>query len=124
MPGEIVPAEGFYDYEEKYLNDRAKLQIPAPLAEAEVAQVQETAVRAYAALRVEGMARVDFFYAGGRFLVNEVNTIPGLHAHLDVPQALGGERPGTGPPARPPGRDWPSSGTGAGRPTGSSASGR
>ncbi len=78
LPGEIVPAEGFYDYEDKYLNDRAKLQIPAPLGEAEVAQVQETAVRAYAALRVEGMARVDFFYAGGRFLVNEVNTIPGF----------------------------------------------
>jgi D-alanine-D-alanine ligase len=78
LPGEIVPADGFYDYEEKYLNDRAKLQIPAALGEAEVTQVQETAVRAYAALRVEGMARVDFFYAGGRFLVNEVNTIPGF----------------------------------------------
>jgi D-alanine-D-alanine ligase len=78
LPGEIVSAEGFYDYEEKYLNDRAKLQIPAALDATEVSRVQETAVRAYAALRVEGMARVDFFYADGRFLVNEVNTIPGF----------------------------------------------
>jgi D-alanine-D-alanine ligase len=78
LPGEIVSADGFYDYEEKYLNDRAKLQIPASLGEAEVSEVQETAVRAYSALRVEGMARVDFFYADGRFLVNEVNTIPGF----------------------------------------------
>jgi D-alanine-D-alanine ligase len=78
LPGEIVSPDGFYDYEEKYLNDRAKLEIPAPLSDEEVARVQETAVAAYRALRVEGMARVDFFYATGRFLVNEVNTIPGF----------------------------------------------
>lgn len=78
LPGEIVSPDGFYDYEEKYLNDRAKLEIPAPLSDDEVARVQETAVSAYGALRVEGMARVDFFYATGRFLVNEVNTIPGF----------------------------------------------
>jgi D-alanine-D-alanine ligase len=78
LPGEIVSPDGFYDYEEKYLNDRAKLEIPAPLDDDEVARVQEAAVGAYGALRVEGMARVDFFYADGEFLVNEVNTIPGF----------------------------------------------
>ena len=38
------------------------------------------AVRAFAACRCEGMARVDCFYEeGGRgFLVNELNTIPGF----------------------------------------------
>jgi D-alanine-D-alanine ligase len=37
-------------------------------------------VRAFRALRCEGMARVDFFYEeGGRgLLVNELNTIPGF----------------------------------------------
>jgi D-alanine-D-alanine ligase len=79
LPGEIVSAGGFYDYEEKYLSDRAKLLVPAPLDGAEVAAVQALAVRAYRALRVEGMARVDCFYdERGRFLVNEVNTIPGF----------------------------------------------
>lgn len=79
LPGEIVPADGFYDYEDKYLSDRAKLLVPAPLDEAEVATAQALAVRTYRALRVEGMARVDFFYdRDGRWLVNEVNTVPGF----------------------------------------------
>jgi D-alanine-D-alanine ligase len=79
VPGEIVSSEGFYDYAEKYLNDRAKLLIPAPLSDDEIAAVQHLALRAFRALRVEGMARVDFFYdEEGRFLVNELNTIPGF----------------------------------------------
>ena len=38
------------------------------------------AVAAYRALRVDGLARADFFYeAGGRgWLVNELNTLPGF----------------------------------------------
>lgn len=79
LPGEVVSEDGFYDYEEKYVSDRAKLLIPAPLSDTEVATVQGIAIRAFRALRVEGMARVDFFYdAQRRFLVNEVNTIPGF----------------------------------------------
>jgi len=79
LPGEIVSGDGFYDYEKKYLNDSAELLVPAPLSDVEVARVQDVAVRAYRALRVEGMARVDFFYDDqGRFLVNELNTIPGF----------------------------------------------
>jgi D-alanine-D-alanine ligase len=37
-------------------------------------------VKAYKALRVDGMARVDFFLEehGRGFLVNELNTIPGF----------------------------------------------
>jgi len=79
LPGEIVSGDGFYDYEKKYLNDTAKLLVPAPLSDTEIVRVQEVAIRAYQALRVEGMARVDFFYDDqGRFLVNELNTIPGF----------------------------------------------
>ena len=42
--------------------------------------MRELAVRAFRALRCEGMARVDFFYEeGGRgLLLNEINTIPGF----------------------------------------------
>jgi D-alanine-D-alanine ligase len=79
LPGEIVAGEDFYDFEEKYLSDRAKLLVPAPLSEPEVAEIQELALRAFRALRLDGMARVDFFCTeGGRFLVNEVNSIPGF----------------------------------------------
>ena len=82
VPGEVIPGADFYDYEDKYLDDRAKLLIPAPLPAAITAEFQRLAVVAYRAIRAEGMARVDFFYeetgpARGPIL-NEVNTIPGF----------------------------------------------
>ncbi len=80
VPGEIVPGNEFYDYEDKYVSDGAKLLVPAPLDEHETAAVQAIALDVFAALRASGMARVDFFYEeGGRgFLCNEINTIPGF----------------------------------------------
>ncbi len=79
LPGEIVCDSGFYDFEGKYESDAAKLLVPAPLSDAEVADVQALAIRTFKALRAEGMARVDFFYSSTQgFLVNEVNTIPGF----------------------------------------------
>ena len=80
VPGEIEPSREFYDFEDKYLSGTAGLIVPAPLSADELAEVQQLAIRAYRGLRVDGMARVDFFYEeGGRgFLVNEVNTIPGF----------------------------------------------
>jgi len=79
VPGEIVPGADFYDYSDKY-DDGADLRIPAPLEPDEVRAAQAAAIEAYRALRVEGLARVDFFYeADGRgWLVNELNTMPGF----------------------------------------------
>lgn len=80
VPGEIVPGAEFYDFEDKYVDGAAQLLIPAPLTESESDELRALAVRAFRALRCEGMARVDFFYEeGGRgFLLNEINTIPGF----------------------------------------------
>jgi D-alanine-D-alanine ligase len=80
VPGEIVPGNEFYDYDDKYLTDGADLLVPAKLGDDEIAEVQHLALAAYRALRVDGMARVDFFYeeGGRRWLVNELNTIPGF----------------------------------------------
>jgi D-alanine-D-alanine ligase len=80
LPGEIIPGGDFYDYDDKYIHDSAKLVVPAHLDIQEIAQLQALAIRIYLALRVEGMARVDFFYEkdGRGFLCNEVNTIPGF----------------------------------------------
>lgn len=80
LPGEIRPSREFYDYDDKYVTDGAELLVPAPLSAAETAEVQGLAVAAFASVRAEAMARVDFFYEeGGRgFLLNEVNTIPGF----------------------------------------------
>ena len=80
VPGEIVPGADFYDYADKYLDDGSQSLIPAPLTPEQTAEVQSLAVRAFEALRCEGLSRVDFFFEepGRGFLLNEVNTMPGF----------------------------------------------
>ena len=82
IPGEIVPGHEFYDYDDKYRDDKAKLLIPAPVSAAVAGQVQELAVDVFRLCGVSGMARVDFFLERGsdRVLVNEINTLPGFTA--------------------------------------------
>lgn len=80
VPGEIVPAHDFYDYEDKYLDGAAETVIPAEVPDEVAEEVRRLAVGAFTILRCEGLARVDFFYepATGQVLLNEVNTIPGF----------------------------------------------
>jgi D-alanine-D-alanine ligase len=75
----VAPEHVFYDFEAKYLEQ--SYRIPASLDEEVVEQVQDLAVRAFEALDVEGLARVDFFVmADNRVVVNEVETMPGFTA--------------------------------------------
>ncbi len=80
LPGEIIPAGEFYDYEAKYLQDDSKLIVPASLTQDQTAQIQAMAKAAFKALDCAGMARVDFLMDGssGQLFLNEVNTIPGF----------------------------------------------
>jgi D-alanine-D-alanine ligase len=81
LPGEIVPRHEFYSYEAKYLDpDGAELLVPAPLTAEQTREVQGLSLRAFDALELEGLARVDFFLerGSGRWFVNEVNTLPGF----------------------------------------------
>jgi D-alanine-D-alanine ligase len=82
VAGEIIPANEFYDYEAKYIDDRSQLLAPAPIDGATMAEVQELAIAAFRALDLAGMARVDFFMdrTTDRLYLNEVNTIPGFTA--------------------------------------------
>ena len=79
VPGEIVPAGDFYDYEAKYLDDRSRTIVPADLAPQEAERIRALAAAAFRAIDCAGMARVDFLLdpAGGIFL-NEINTHPGF----------------------------------------------
>jgi D-alanine-D-alanine ligase len=80
VPCEVIPSREFYDYEDKYLLDAAKLIVPAPLTPEQTAEMQGLAVAAYRAVECEGMARVDFLMenASGKLYINEINTIPGF----------------------------------------------
>ena len=62
VPGEIVLAGEFYDYEAKYVEDTARLIVPALLRAAQRKQVQRLAVEAFQSAECSGMARVDFFW--------------------------------------------------------------
>jgi D-alanine-D-alanine ligase len=79
-PCEILPSRDFYDYEDKYLLDRARTVIPANLSAEQTAELQRLAAECYRAVECEGMARVDFLLesATGRLFINEINTIPGF----------------------------------------------
>jgi D-alanine-D-alanine ligase len=80
IPCEVIPSREFYDYEDKYLLDAAKLIVPAPLTPEQTAEMQRLAVAAYRAVECEGMARVDFLMetASDKLYINEINTIPGF----------------------------------------------
>jgi D-alanine-D-alanine ligase len=80
VPGEIIPGEEFYSYDDKYVTDGAQLLVPAPLSAGDAESVRALAVTVFRLLRCDGLARVDFFFEeGGRgFLLNEANTMPGF----------------------------------------------
>jgi D-alanine-D-alanine ligase len=80
LPCEILPSKEFYDYEDKYLLDRAQFRLPAELSDAQTAELRRLAVECYRAVGCEGMARVDFLLetATGKLYLNEINTIPGF----------------------------------------------
>lgn len=80
VAGEVIPGKEFYDYEDKYVDGKARTLIPAGISEEEQTRVRRLAVRAAEVLNLEGMARVDFFLErpSGTIYLNEVNTIPGF----------------------------------------------
>jgi D-alanine-D-alanine ligase len=92
QPAEVLMSgdHDFYDFETKYLDGSTSMAIPPGIPEAAVAEVRELAVRAFDALGCEGLARVDFFYTPeGRWMLNEINTMPGFTPTSAFPQMWG-----------------------------------
>ena len=84
---EIIPKEGFYDYETKYQAGMAKDVCPAPLDEEKTRQMQTYAVMVYEALHLESYARIDFLMdAQGQLFCLEANTLPGMTPTSLLPQ--------------------------------------
>jgi D-alanine-D-alanine ligase len=80
FPGEIVPGSEFYDFEDKYIRNSARLIIPARLTEEQTEAVRSAALVVFRALGCSGMSRIDFFLENGtgKIILNEINTIPGF----------------------------------------------
>jgi D-alanine-D-alanine ligase len=80
LPCEILPSREFYDYDDKYLLDRAETKLPADLPAEKTEELRRLAVECYRAVECEGMGRVDFLLEAstGKLYINEINTIPGF----------------------------------------------
>jgi len=77
---EILPSREFYDYDDKYLLDRAETKVPADLPAEKTDELRRLAVECYRAVECEGMGRVDFLFEAStdKLYINEINTIPGF----------------------------------------------
>jgi D-alanine-D-alanine ligase len=85
---EIVPHEGFYDYEHKYTKGASEYHVPAPLAPDLTEKIQSAALAACRSLALEVYSRVDVLLAAnGRLNVLEINTIPGMTETSLLPKA-------------------------------------
>jgi D-alanine-D-alanine ligase len=80
VPCEVLPSKEFYDYEDKYLLNLARIELPAKLSAEDTAEMRRLAVACYEAVGCEGMGRVDFLREAstGKLYINEINTIPGF----------------------------------------------
>lgn len=87
---EVSPAleivhEGIFDFTTKY-GGVAEFHVPAALDARLVESLNRAALRVFDALGCAGVARFDFFLRDGTWLLNEVNTMPGLTPHSQVPR--------------------------------------
>ena len=81
-PGEIIyPTNSFYSYQEKYSNSsKTQTLIEAPnLKEETTNLLMNYADKAFRALKLRHLSRVDFFLtADNQIYMNEINTFPGM----------------------------------------------
>ncbi|TCT13505.1 D-alanine-D-alanine ligase [Tepidamorphus gemmatus] len=88
---DIVPAQGFYDYDAKYAPGGSIHILPARIKPKIYQEVQKLALRAHQALGCRGVSRADFRYddrADGvtGLVCLEVNTQPGMTETSLVPE--------------------------------------
>lgn len=84
---EIIPNEGFYDYEHKYQAGITNEVCPAQLDEVNTKNIQQIALKVHSALGLGVYSRVDFILGndGGIYCL-EANTLPGMTPTSLIPQ--------------------------------------
>jgi D-alanine-D-alanine ligase len=84
----LETANEFYDYEAKYVSEDTRYHCPSGLSAAEEAEIAALSLRAFRSLGCSVWGRVDVMRdTAGRFVVLEVNTVPGMTSHSLVPIA-------------------------------------
>ena len=86
-PIEILTNNDFYDYDAKYISDDT-LHVEAELSDKELKQIESISLNAFEVLDCKGWGRVDLLQDQmGNFNVIEINTVPGMTAHSNVPKS-------------------------------------
>lgn len=84
---EIIPKQGFYDYENKYQPGAAEEVCPADISPEAEQKLRDAAVRVYETLGLAVYSRADFILdADGEPWFLEINTLPGMTPTSLVPQ--------------------------------------
>lgn len=88
--GEIKPANEFYDYNDKYINGKSRVIIPADLPKKIEELIRYYALAAFKILNCSGLTRVDFLLNGNslKIYINEINTLPGFTSISMFPKLL------------------------------------
>ena len=86
-PVEMIPKDGFYDYENKYIAGRTVEICPAPIGDERTEALAAITERMFALLGLRSYARADYIMDGeGRLWFLEVNTLPGMTPTSLLPQ--------------------------------------
>ena len=90
---QIALSDGFFRIHQEGTpeqgSDNATVIVPANISADSRSLVQETAKAIYRALGCSGLARVDMFLTeGGRVVLNEVNTFPGMTSYSRYPRMM------------------------------------
>jgi D-alanine-D-alanine ligase len=87
-PIEIIPADGGFDYEAKYLAKTTQEICPGRFTPEITGQIMDQAIRAHEALSCSGYSRSDFIVSAKGPIYLETNTLPGLTKASLLPKAL------------------------------------
>lgn len=90
LPGRVIPSEEFYSYNDKYIKNEAKFEIPVKLDEDIIEKFRDITLRIIKMLNAKGFARIDYFYEpqNCQIYCNEINSIPGFTRISMFPQLL------------------------------------
>jgi len=87
-PVEIIPADGSFDYEAKYLSSGTQEICPGRFDEATTQSIQDMAIRAHSILGCAAYSRTDFILSPHGLYYIETNSLPGLTRSSLLPKSL------------------------------------
>ena len=86
--GEVIHNNTFYDYESKYNCKDINTTLVANIDENIKNKIKEYSKKAFKALELNGLARIDFFFHNNKIYLNEINTLPGFTETSMYPQLM------------------------------------